>query len=329
MESYYLFSSGNLQLKDNVIRLTTAEGRYKDLMIEQTRDIYLFGEVTTNTKCLNYLSQNKIPLHLFNHYGYYAGSFYPREANVSGKLLIEQVKAELDLEKRLYIAQKLVDSAAHNCLRNLQYYRTRGKDVNAEIAQIKALRKEIPRSKNIHELMGIEGDWHAVYYSAWPAIFNTNTGFTKRVRRPPDNLVNTLLSFLNMLTYSACLSEIYVSQLNPTISYLHTPSERRFSLSLDISEIFKPLLVDRLIFTLVNKKMITEKDFELGSNNCYLKESGQQKVLHQFDDRLKQTIMDKNLHRKVSYRRLMRLECYRLIKYLLGEEEYEPFKMWW
>lgn len=309
--------------------METADGRKKDLKIEMTRDIYLFGEVTTNTKCLNYLSEMKIPVHFFNYYGYYTGTFYPREKNVSGKLLVQQVYHSAEEEKRIILARKLVDGATANCLRNLQYYRRRGKEVERQIKEIEAVRKRISRTNEVEELMGLEGNIHQIYYSAWETIFNDDIEFKQRVRRPPDNMVNTLISYLNMLTYSACLSEIYVSQLNPTISYLHSNSERRFSLSLDIAEIFKPLIVDRLIFSLINKKIITEKDFENGSNGNYLKQTGQQKVLRQFDERLNKTIRHRELKRNVSYRKLMRLECYKLIKHLMSDKEYEPFKIWW
>ena len=329
MESYYLYSSGTLSRKDNVIRMETADGRKKDLKIEMTRDIYLFGEVTTNTKCLNYLSEMKIPVHFFNYYGYYTGTFYPREKNVSGKLLVQQVTHSMEEEKRLLLAKRFVDGATANCLRNLQYYRRRGKEVEVQIAEIEAVRKRIMRATEVDELMGLEGNIHQIYYSAWETIFSDEVEFKQRVRRPPDNMVNALISYLNMLTYSACLSEIYVSQLNPTVSYLHSNSERRFSLSLDIAEIFKPLIVDRLIFSLINRKIITEKDFENGSNGNYLKQTWQQKVLRQFDERLNKTIRHRELKRNVSYRKLMRLECYKLIKHLMSDKEYEPFKIWW
>nr|WP_283205003.1 type I-B CRISPR-associated endonuclease Cas1b [Enterococcus hulanensis] len=329
IESYYLYSNGTLSRKDNVVRMETPDGRRKDLKIEMTRDIYLFGEVTTNTKCLNYLSEMKIPVHFFNYYGYYTGTFYPREKNVSGKLLVQQVCYSVEEEKRIVLAKQFVDAATANCLRNLQYYRRRGKEVETQIADMEAVRKRIPRADEVDELMGLEGNIHQIYYSAWETIFNDEVEFKSRVRRPPDNMVNALISYLNMLTYSACLSEIYVSQLNPTISYLHSNSERRFSLSLDIAEIFKPLIVDRLIFSVINKKIITEKDFEQGSNGNYLKQSGQQKILRQFDERLNKTIRHRELKRNVSYRKLMRLECYKLIKHLMGDKEYEPFKIWW
>lgn len=328
-ESYYLFSDGEFKRKDNVVRLTAPDGKFKDLKIELTRDIYLFGEVTLNTKCINYVGQMNIPIHFFNYYGFYTGSFYPKEGNVSGKLLIDQVNYYTNNEKRLELAKSFVEVASYNILRNLRYYNERGKDVSAVIDEIKYLRRLIDISNDVQELMGIEGNIRKTYYSGWDTIVNQEINFEKRVKRPPDNMINTLISFINSLMYVTCLSEIYTTQLNPTISYLHSAGERRFSLCLDISEVFKPLIVDRLIFSLLNKNMITEKDFERESNFLYLKESGRKRILQEYDEKLKQTIKHKGLGRNVSYRYLIRLECYKLIKHLIGDKKYEGFKMWW
>jgi CRISPR-associated protein Cas1 len=328
-ESYYLFSDGDLKRKDNVVRLTAPDGKYKDLKIEMTRDIYLFGEVTLNTKCINYVGQMDIPIHFFNYYGFYTGSFYPKEGNVSGKLLIDQVNHYTDNEKRLELAKSFVEVASYNILRNLRYYNERGKDVTEVMDEIKHLRKCIDSTNNVEQLLGIEGNIRKTYYSAWNTIVNQEINFEKRVKRPPDNMINTLISFINSLMYVSCLSEIYTTQLNPTISYLHSAGERRFSLSLDISEVFKPLIVDRLIFSLLNKNMITEKDFERESNFLYLKDSGRKRILQEYDEKMKQTIKHKELGRNVSYRYLLRLECYKLIKHLIGDKKYEGFKIWW
>lgn len=328
-ESFFLFKSGELKRKDNVVRITANDGTFKDIKIEMTRDIYLFGEITLNTKCLNYLASMKIPVHIFNYYGYYTGSFYPKESNVSGKLFVKQVENYTNNEKRLEIAQLIIDAAISNILRNLRYYHERGKELENEIDEIKALKKGIFRTKNIEELMGIEGMIRKTYYTAWNIIINQEIDFVKRVKRPPDNMINTMISFLNSLVYTACLSEIYVSQLNPTISYLHSVGERRFSLSLDIAEIFKPLLADRIIFSLLNKKMITEKDFVQEANFLYMKEKAQKIILKAFNERLETTIKHKDLNKKVSYRYLMRLEAYKLVKHLLEDKKYEGFKIWW
>ena len=138
-----------------------------------------------------------------------------------------------------------------------------------------------------------------------------------------------MISFGNSLVYTTVLSEIYKTQLNPLISFLHEPGERRFSLALDIAEIFKPLLSDRIIFALMNKNMITEKHFDKQMNYCYLSEAGRKIYLQEYDTKLKTTIKHRQLKKSVSYRHLIRLECYKIIKHILGEKEYEPFKIWW
>ncbi|MGL4935546.1 MAG: type I-B CRISPR-associated endonuclease Cas1b [Cetobacterium sp.] len=328
-ESYYLFSNGTLSRKDNVFRLKTPTGEFKDLKIEVARDIYVFGELTLNTKCLNYMGQLNIPTHFFNYYGFYTGSFYPKETRVSGALLVKQVEALLDENKKMMLAQEFIVGGAHNILRNLKYYNNRDKDLSETISNIEFLVKEIKKTKSVQELMGIEGNIRKLYYDSWSKIFNKEVEFEKRVKRPPDNMVNCLISFINTLVYTATLSEIYKTQLNPTISYLHVPGEKRFSLCLDISEIFKPLISDRMIFSLINKNIITEDDFDKESNFCYLKPKAKMKILKEFDERMKTTIKHRDLNRNTSYRHLLRLECYKLIKTIVEDVQYNSFKMWW
>ncbi len=84
-------------------------------------------------------------------------------------------------------------------------------------------------------------------------------------------MINSLISFVNTLIYTKVLGELYRTQLNPTISYLHEPGERRFSLSLDLAEVFKPLIGDRLIFSLLNRNQITENSFTKELNFLHLK----------------------------------------------------------
>ena len=324
-ESFYLFSNGELQRKDNVLRVTTPDGRFKDIKVEMTRDIYVFGEVGLNTKCLNYAGQLSMPIHFFNYYGFYTGSFYPKEENVSGKLLIEQVNHYTKPTKRLEIAKEFIEAASYNILRNLRYYNERNRDLETCMSEIKSLRRHIAQTKDVNELMGIEGSIRRTYYSGWKEIIKQEIDFEKRVKRPPDNMINTLISFVNSLVYVTCLTEIYKTQLHPAVSYLHSAGERRFSLCLDISEVFKPLIADRLIFSMLNKNMLTEKDFERGSNFCYLKDAGRKRLLQEYDEALERTIQHTGLKKNVSYRHLIRLECYKLIKHLMGDKKYEGF----
>jgi CRISPR-associated protein Cas1 len=328
-ETFYIINNGDLRRKDNNIIITGTNGESKNLKVEVADEIYIFGEVNLNTKVLNFLSQNRIILHVFNYYGFYSGSYYPRETNVSGYLLVNQVRHYDNYEKRIVIARKILNASAHNIYRNLRYYNGRGVELEQFMSQIELLANTIDDGNSIEEIMGIEGNIRKIYYSSWNNIIKQNVKFDKRVKRPPDNMVNSLISFINSLVYTTTLSEIYKTQLNPTISYLHQPGTRRFSLSLDLSEIFKPLIADRMIFSMLNKNQITENDFDKDSNFLYLRENAKRKILAEYDNRLKNTIFHKELGRDVSYQYLIRLECYKLIKHLIGEKEYEAFKMWW
>jgi len=313
--SYYILKSGSLYREQNVIVFETNEGK-KFLPIENVKDIYLFGEVSLNTKLLNFLSQNEIILHVFNYYGYYSGSFFPREKYISGKLLVLQVEHYLDFEKRLFLAKKFIEGSIFNILRNLKEVKSQ------KIEDIKEIFFELKNANDIEKIMNIEGRIREIYYNEFFEI-------EKRTRKPPLDPINALISFGNSLLYATIISEIYITQLNPTISYLHEPSERRFSLALDISEIFKPIIVDSIIKRVLNLNIINENDFLKELNYCYLNDEGKRKFIKEYEEKLKSTIKHRKLKRKVSYRMLIRLECYKIMKHLLGDEIYEPLKAWW
>jgi CRISPR-associated protein Cas1 len=358
--NYYIFSSGKLIRKDNTLYFepgenlepeevisdeeieveddseiqTTEESEpvrinRKPIPVEDIEAIYCFSELRFNTKFLNYIAQKQITLHLFNYYGYYTGSFYPREPFISGKLLVRQVNAYQDLSQRIVLAKKFVEGSAENIRKNLLYYNSRDKDLSYFIKKTEELILKIDSTKEINELMGIEGNIRSDYYTSWNLIINPEIKFEKREKHPPTNPINALISFGNSLVYTTVLSEIYKTQLNPLISFLHEPGERRFSLSLDIAEIFKPLLTDRLIFSLLNKKNIQDKHFDKEMNFCYLSEEGRKIYLREYDERLKTTIKHRTLKKSVSYRHLIRLECYKIIKHIVEGKEYKPFKIWW
>ncbi len=328
-QSFYVYNNGDLKRKDNTLRFTSYEGEKRDIPIERISDIYVMSEMSFNTVFLNYIAQFGIPVHFFNYYNFYTGSFYPRESLLAGQLLVKQVEHYTEYEKRMVIARRFIEAAADSIYRNLRYYNGRGKDVSEVMREIDSMRKHICRAVSIEELMGIEGNIRKKYYASWNVIIDQEIQFDKRVMHPPDNMINSLISFVNSLVYAKVLSEIYHTQLNPTVSYLHEPGVRRYSLSLDISEIFKPLVGDRLIFSLLNRKQITEKSFTKELNFLHLKKDASKLIAAEFEKRLKTTIMHKELGKQVSYQYLIRLEAYKLIKHLIGEKEYEGFRIWW
>lgn len=332
-QTYYLFNPGRLSRKDNTLKFVPFdeegnEGPPRYLPVENVEEFYTFGALDANSSLYNFLGRHGISVHFFDYYENYTGSFMPRDGLLSGKMLVKQVEAYQKNTSRIIIARKFVEGATFNILKNLKYYHNRGKDLTEIITAIENLSSSIGSYNRINELMGIEGNIRQFYYDAFNLIINTFE-MGVRTKQPPQNEVNALISFGNMMCYSQCLRAIHQTQLNPTISYLHSPGDRRYSLALDIAEIFKPLLVDRTIFKVLNKREIQSTDFEQKLNRIILTEKGKKTFISSFENRLNETIKHRSLNRNVSYRHLIKLECYKLSKHILGIEEYKPFKAWW
>ena len=303
-----------------------AQSRY--LPIEDISEFYVFGSLRANSALFNFLGQKDIAVHFFDYYENYTGSFMPRDCLLSGKMLLAQTSHYQNKKKRMVIARKFIEGAAYNMLKNLQYYNRRGKDMEGIMELMSKLAAQIPMTQTTEDLVGVEGQIRQCYYEASNLIIN-DFEMGNRTKQPPGNEVNALISFGNMVCYTICLRAIHQTQLNPTISYLHTPGERRYSLALDISEIFKPIIVDRVIFKVLNRKEIQEKHFDKKLNRCLLNTVGKKIFVKALEDRLNETFKHRSLNRSVSYRHLVKLECYKLSKHLLEIEEYKPFKMYW
>lgn len=333
-KAYYLFNPGRMSRKDNTLKFQAvsedgAHVKPRYLPVNGVSALYIFGSVDANSALYNFLGKSHIPVHFFDYYKHYTGSFNPKEYLLAGKMLIAQSESYRLPKRRLSIAQEFVDAATFNMLKNIKYYNTRGKDMTEQIDTITKLRELIGQTDKIDELMGVEGNSRQVYYSAFETIM-PGFAWEGRRRQPPTNELNALVSFGNSMCYAVCLDAIYNSQLNPTISFLHEPGFRRFSLALDISEIFKPILVDRLIFKLCNKRELRAQHFDLIDDGCFLSDTGRKIFVKAWEEKLQQTIKHRSLNREVSYRHLIRLECYKLAKYIMKmDKDYKAFKIWW
>jgi len=160
-QTYYIFRSGRLKRRQNTLYLEQEEEngqtQRQPIPIENVRDLYLFGEIDLNTKLLSFLAQNEVVVHCFNYYGFYVGSFYPRESNVSGHLLVRQVEHYLDPQKRLALAQQFVAGALFHIRRNLNYYRNRGKQVDGALEVVERCLERLRECQGVPELMSEEG----------------------------------------------------------------------------------------------------------------------------------------------------------------------------
>jgi CRISPR-associated protein Cas1 len=328
----FVFSDGELKRKENTLFFENEAGEKKFIPIEGTQELMIFGEVSLNKRFLEFTSKKEMIMHFFNHYGYYVGSFYPREHLNSGHMILKQAEVYLDEERRIALARKFVEGAVSNILKTLDYYARRKENPSIQAASLKIreLSSVLSDQSSTGALMAIEGNIRDIYYSVFDDIVeNEDFRFESRTRRPPKNRMNALISFGNSLLYTSVLSEIYKTHLDPRIGYLHSTNFRRFTLNLDVAEIFKPILVDRMIFSLINKGELKNRHFETRMDGVVMNEDGMKIFSKEFEERLQTTITHKKIGRPVSNRRLIRLELYKLEKHIMGEQEYKPFVWEW
>lgn len=323
----YITSIGELTRKDNSLCFRK-NGKNVYIPVENTKEIYCLNEVSINSKLLDFLSRNNIVVHFFNYYEGYSGSFYPRNQYNSGKLVVKQVDAFNN--KRLEIAKSIVKGIGYNISEVLyHYYKHNKKEVKYTIDWIRGnFVQQIEKSDTIKQLMALEGELWYKFYCEFKNILPKDFTMNKRVKRPPDNPINALISFGNSLLYTKTISAIYRTHLDQRISFLHEPSEGRFSLSLDISEVFKPVIVYKTIFNLVNnRKLQVNKHFQRKVNYCLLNEEGRKIFIQGFEKRMESVFSHPRLRRKVSYRTAIKLDCYKLIKFIMEDKDFAPFNL--
>lgn len=323
----YITSMGELSRKDNSICFRK-DNKNVYLPIENIREIYCLNEVSINTKLLDFLSSNNVVVHFFNYYGNYSGSFYPRIKYSSGKLLIKQV--EKFNNERIVIAKAIVKGIGSNIDETLyHYYKHDKKDVKPVIDYLRdEFLQKIEDAKDIKQVMSVEGQAWDRFYQSFLHFLPQDFVMNKRVKRPPDNPINAMISFGNSLLYTKTISAIYNTHLDQRISFLHEPSERRFSLSLDMSEVFKMPIVYKAIFDLVNNKKIqVEKHFEKNLNYCILNEEGRKIFIQEFEERMEKVYENKKINRKTTYTTSIKLDCYKLIKFIVEDVPFVPFSM--
>ncbi|MFA7685163.1 MAG: CRISPR-associated endonuclease Cas1, partial [Syntrophales bacterium] len=145
--------------------------------------------------------------------------------------------------------------------------RTRGASLAGQRAHdIQNLLRLMESAPDVDSVRGYEGRASALYFEAFPKGFLDQLGFTRRVRRPPTDPVNSVLSLLYTFLMNRVYAAVRVAGLNPYPGYLHTIDYGRYSLVLDLMEEFRPIIVDTLALSLFNLKILKASDFHEEKN---------------------------------------------------------------
>lgn len=221
----------------------------------------MYGNYSLSMPVLSLLTKHGIICHCLDYYGNYLGAYYPKDNRNISKLVLlqyELVNNKKELEKFQLMSTKEYYRTGVSLLR---YYKRKGHNINIP---------KIILHKN-HNIMEAHNK-QQYYKSLDELLMEFNYKFEKRTYRPPHNIVNSLMSFLNALLYKDILNIIYRRGLDPKISFTHAINNRRpHALEYDIADFIRPVIVDRLIIKLLKKNKIKTEMFDT-SKGYYLKQ---------------------------------------------------------
>lgn len=291
--------------------------------------IYCFGNVTASTPLIGFCGAHGIHLVFLSEHG----KFYGRvQGPVSGNILLrrQQFAALEDPTRRTRLSKSILLGKLVNSKLFLQRQKREREDPNGRIANaIVALTdaaKDLREAPTIESMRGIEGAAAAAYFSALPDMLQgTTLSFSGRTRRPPEDPVNAVLSFLYTLLKNDVQSALEGVGLDPAAGFLHTLRPGRPALALDMMEELRAPICDRLAIALLNRKQITEASFEQLNVPVLLNEDGRKTVLSAWQKRKQETIRHPFLEETVPVGLIPHVQAKLLARVLRGElDEYPP-----
>ena len=317
-KNYHIFSNGKLSADQSVFRFDSDERKMTRIPVESVSSFDLYGGITVTSGALTLAVKHNVCLHLFGYYGNYLGTFWPKETYFSGDLTIKQSLIYADYRHRVSLSMTLLDGIERNMIALLRKFGGDAKDLLFT-----------PTDNTIESLMLSEARMRRIYYTKLDELLPDDFKIGNREKRPPSNYGNSLLSFGNSLLYSEFVTQARKTSVNITIPFYHSPESGRFALSLDLSEIFKPGLVDRFILSLVKQGMIkaTSDHFHDVGNGILLNEKGKKIFVENWENWLESASYNQRLKRKVSHRELIRMEIHKYSKEVEGIEDYKPIRL--
>lgn len=320
METLYVTRDAVLEREDGTLVVRIEGSPKRRFPVATLRHVVIAGEARLTTALLTLAGHAEIRVTVLDYYGNVAGTFEPQSAPASAAVRLAQAQHVLNADLRLDLARRIVHGTMRNLRANLSYRAYRGNDaVRPAISGIVELERKLDEVRSIEALMGLEGNARGWYYGAW-SLIDARLNFGARVRRPPNNPINCLLSWFNGLCYAAMRHAIAQTHLDGCLSFLHAPAAARHSLALDLAEPFKPVLTDTLIFQAVLRGQMEDDWFHQQEGVCRLSESGRYRTLEMWNAKIEQGQRD-----APSLRTLMRNEALAIERHVLGMGEYKPF----
>ena len=324
-EEYHILKNGILNKKDYSLLFENEDEKHH-IPVEATEQINVYNEIILPSNVLRTLFHQKIRLCFYDRYGNLIGTFTPESYNRDSKTILAQCMEYSNLTKRLKTAKDFELAAIHNIRANMRYYKKQNKDMDMYINEMSLEMQKIKACQTVDQIMLIEGRCRKSYYETFNAILqNPEFFFEKRTKQPPKDGINALISFGNTLLYNRIQQIIWKTSLDSRIGILHAANRRHSTLNLDFADLFKPVIVDRIIFSLINKGQLLSNMFVNHTEDAvYLSDEGKKLFIKAFDEQLKSRLTVKQ--KSSTYQQLMETEIYLYLEHLLDNKDYRPYK---
>ncbi len=327
-DSYLALDGENVVLLDDGKEM----GR---LPLHNLEGIVSFGYRGTSPALMGACAEKNISLCYLTPQGKYLARV---SGKVKGNVLLreQQYKSAFDEKISLDIAKNCISGKIYNGRWVLErMIRDHSMQIDAErmkkaSVKLKDALEQVNKSRTKEQLRGVEGEAAKTYFSVFDEMILQQRDvfkFTGRNRRPPLDNVNAMLSFVYALLTNMVTSALEVVGLDPYVGYMHTERPGRVSLSLDMLEELRPVLADRFVLTMINKRLVGKNDFKQKENGAVLISDDARKViLTEWQKKKKETITHPFLKEKVEWGILPYVQAMLLARYLRGDlDGYPPF----
>ncbi|UFP93595.1 CRISPR-associated endonuclease Cas1 [Gloeobacter morelensis] len=293
MASLYLLEQGSQVGKQAEQLVITQQQRLlRQVPLAQIERLFLFGRIHLTADVVRTCLVRRIPAAYLSRQGWLYGTVSAPFAGRSRQRFL-QWQANSDPGCSLAIARTLVAAKIHNQrVLLMRQQRRRAVSENELAVQILAyLEERVVRANSVQQLFGLEGAAAAQYFPAFGRqLQDGRFRLVERVRRPPTNPVNALLSFGYSLLWNHLRAVVEVYGLDPYPAHLHALDDGHLALISDLIEPFRAPIVDSLVITLINRRMLDESHFDYVQGSCYLGDVGRRLVIAQFEQYMAQTI---------------------------------------
>lgn len=323
---YHLIEDGILNKQDFALLFENEEEKHH-IPVEVVQQLNVYGNITISSNVLKTVTDKNIRVAFYDKYGEVMGYYFPNGFTKTAQPLIKQCILYENKERHLKLAKNFETACLHNIRANIRYYCKRKYTSNEVEDQITNLIEKLNTAESINDLLLIEARAREIYYKAFNQIIrNMDFKFEKRSRRPPKDPINAMISFGNTLLYNRCLRSICKTTLDVRIGILHAANHRSQTLNLDFADLFKPIIVDRIIFSLINRHWINKEEHFITNNDgsVLLNKAGKRIFIEAFENKMSAKIVVKN--KEYRYWQLIENEIRSYQKFVVEAKTYKPYK---